>query len=542
LDKLKPPEKKALVIGGGVAGLEASRNLAYAGYGVFLVEKEPVLGGMVRRLNQLYPEGMPNGHTLQPLIEEVWKLDEIKVLTETEVIAVEGDIGDYEVTLRRKDIIMKVKVGVIIVATGLKEYDVSKVTAYGYGRYKNVLKPIEFEEKISSGEIDPKELENVVIILCAGSRDVKYLPYCSRVCCFIGLKEAKLIKDHNPDTEVYICYIDMRSGGSMDRLHNTLRYIHGVHFIRGRPSKIEEIDGKPCVKVEDMASGILLNLCADYVILSHGYVSDEKILSMLNVPLDTGDKGKFPTTYFYASLSIDSNPRGIFVCGGAAYPRYNVAETLLEARGVVLSAINTLRDITLRTPIPEIDPEICAQAHCKLCLYACPYNAIIEEDGKIKVLPSLCMGCGICTATCPTGANRLEGLNDDELFKEIEEKVEEDDTVAFFCKWSAYPAYEKLNKVPSEKIKVIKLPGTGRVSADLILKTFQKKARNVLISGCYPDGCHYNRGNLIMKRRLYLTRTILDQLGISHDRVRIEWIGKKEMKRLSTVLEEMRRA
>jgi len=256
---------------------------------------------------------------------------------------------------------------------------------------------------------------------------------------------------------------------------------------------------------------------------------------MLHIPLDSQDKGRFPTTYLHSSLSIDSNPKGVFVCGCAAYPK-NVAETLMEARGIALSVMNTLRDISIKTPIPEIDSDVCAQLKCKLCLYTCPYNAIVEEEEKIKVISSLCMGCGICTATCPTGANRLEGFTDSDLFKEIEEKVGENDTVAFLCKWSAYPAYEEWG---GDGVKVIKVPCTGRVNAGLILKAFQKNAKNILVSGCYPDGCHYNKGNFIMRRRLLLTKTLIEQFGISKDRLRIEWVGKKESKRLESIIKEM---
>ena len=538
------PEGKALVhsvlvIGGGVAGLEAARNLAYANHETYLIEKKPVLGGMVRRLNQLYPEGMPNSHTLEPLIEEVRKLGKVEIMTDTELMSVGGDPGNYQVKLRQGRKVKDLAAGAIIVATGLKEYDVGRITPYGYGRYERVLTPIEFEEKLSNGEIEPEALRSVVVINCAGSRDRNHLPYCSRVCCLIGLKEAKFVKDRNAGTEVYVCHMGIRSYGSLDSFYNTLKDVYKVNFIQGRPSEVQEKNGNLSVVVEDAVLGEILNIPSDYIVLNHGYVADEDTLSKLKIPLDSGDKGEFPTTYCNATLSIDSNPRGIFVCGCAAYPK-NMPETLVEARSAVLSVINTLRDISLKTAVPTIDSDVCAQVKCKLCLSVCPYDAIVEEDDKIKIIPSVCMGCGICTATCASGANQLEGFSDTELCEEVERVVEEDDTVAFLCQWSAYPLCKEGEGSNLKKVKFIKLPCSGRASLGLIAKVFSYRPRNVLVAGCYPDACHYNRGNFVARRRIFAMKSLLEQFGISSDRLRIEWIGKHEARKLKAVLKEMR--
>lgn len=530
-----------LVVGGGVAGLEVARSLGHQGYGVHLIEKEDHLGGMVKRLNQLYPEGMPNAHTLEPLIEDVKSIACVRIHTSTELTELNGDVGDYEAFLLSEGREERIRVGAVVIATGLKSYEIEKVTAYGYGRYKNVLTPVEFEEKLSGGKIDPASLENVVIINCAGSRDESFLPYCSRVCCFIGLKEAKLIKDMNPDSNVYVTYMDMRSYGSLESLYNTLRDVHGVNFVRGRPSNIEEVNGKLYVVTEDTLLGEKLRIPADYVIANHGYVGDEETLGKVGVPLDSADKGVFPTTYINASLSVDSNPRGIFVCGAAAYPR-NVAETIADARGAAMGVMNTIKSAELITAVPEINSDICGELKCKLCLSVCPYGAIVEDAEKeeIKVIPALCMGCGICTATCASGANQLEGFSDSDLVKQVDDKVEEGDIIAFLCKWSAYPVAEKLNGNGSEGVKYIRVPCTGRISGGLLLHTFKHNPKGVLVAGCYPDGCHYNKGNFLARKRVFLTQVLLGQFGISPDKLRIEWIGNNEESRLGAIINDMK--
>lgn len=595
--------KSALVIGGGVAGLETARQIADSGYQVHLAEKEPFLGGMVAKLDRLYPEGTPNSHTLYPLINAVATKENVSVYTSASMEETTGNIGNYKVTIKqtedavtgctlckkcedvcpvtvdddgveRKAIYyvptypdryaidfehcnkcgecvkvcpgqinlepktedLGLDVGSIVLATGLNPFDASKIKEYGYRRYDGVLTVLEFERKIASGGIKPK---TVAIVLCAGSRDDNYLPYCSRACCLIGLKEAKLVKDRFPDSTVYLTYIDMRSYGNLEYFYTTLRDSYGVHFIKGKPSEVFPRGDRLILRTEDGLTGEMLDIETDYVVLSTGYVPDEENLRKLRVPIE----GDFPDNYTDSSLSVDSNPRGIWVAGSASFPG-GVKETLVNSRDVAFSVTSLLGkdSVVSRNPVAVINSDICSAIHCRLCVATCPYGAISEVEEKIEVDENLCMGCGICSATCPAGASQLESYRDEELLAQVRGTVREGSVVAFLCKWSAYNAadkagYERLSY--PEEVRIIRVPCTGRVDPQLTAETFRLGAKGVLLGGCYPDACHYRTGNFRARTRLSLSQLTLGQFGIPSDRVRIEWIGTDESQKLMGILGEM---
>lgn len=599
MKKFRIKSRDVAVIGGGVSGLEAARQIAIAGFKVYLIEKKPFLGGLVAGLDRLYPQGTPNSHVLYPLINEIVRNKNIEIITNALVEDVEGQIGDYRIKIKKRgyvppgmlskeceevcpvsvrdegverkaiyfiptypysygidfdsctrcgkcrdicedisldEVEETLHVGAIVVATGLKAYDASKIRDYGYGRYPKVLTAWEFERMFSNGLIRPK---SVAIIHCAGSRDQNHLPYCSRVCCMLGLKEAKLIKDTTPETDVYVCYIDMRSYGTYEEFYNTVRKTYGVKFIQGRPSEIQQDNGDLIVRVEDILLGKKMDIRVDYVVLLTGFVPDDELFQKLNLPAD----GRFPTEYVNSSHSVDSNPRGIFIAGSAAFPK-GVAETMIDAGDAAKSVINLLgkKYAKKKTPTARINSEICGEIDCRICLTACPYGAVYIRDNKVTVNEELCMGCGICTATCAAGANQLEGYIDKGMTAQVEGMTRKGDIIAFLCKWSSYNAadkagYERL-KYP-ENVKIVRIPCTGRIDAQMILKAFSCGAKAVLIAGCAPDACHYFTGNFKARKRVLALRELIKQFGIDPEALAIEWIGKDESKKFVEIVNRL---
>ena len=594
VEKKKYPikHKSALVIGSGIAGLETARQIANQGIKVYLVEKRPFLGGIVARLDRLYPAGTPSSHVLYPLINEVVSQSNVEVLPNTTVEKVDGVVGDYTVKLKTKGHVPEglldkeledvcpvtvedkgfprkaiyyqptypesygidfdactkcgacvkknpqisleekektIHVGAIVVATGLKGYDASKITEYGYGKYPNVYTKFEFERKFANGLIKPK---TVLIVNCAGSRDKNHIPYCSRVCCMLGLKIAKLVKDTSPETEVYVTYIDMRSYGVFEEFYNTVRETYGVKFIQGRPSEIlRDDEGKLVVRVEDILAGKNQELKVDAAVLMTGFVPDKETFDKLGIHTSGG----YPIEYVNSAYSIDSNPRGIFIAGSAAYPK-DVAEILIHAANAPGGVIEILSKdhVENKTPTAQINSDICSENDCRLCVDACPFGAVNTKDEKVTVNEEVCMGCGICTATCASGANQLQVYEEKGMLAQIGGMTKQGDIIAFLCKWSSYNAADKAGherlKYP-ENVKIIRVPCTGRVSAQMIMKAYQSGAKGVLVAGCPPDACHYFTGNFKARKRILALQEMLSQFNINPESLVIEWIGKDESKK-----------
>jgi len=594
--------KEVLVIGGGIAGLETARILAAGGAAVMMIEKTPFLGGTVAKLDRLYPEGTPYSHTVVPLINTLPKSGKVKFLLNTTVQHVSGQPGDYQIKVKQdprgvvdctecgkcldvcpvdvddqgkkrkaiycqptypniyaidfqtctkcgeclkvcpgkielneKSSEKEISAGAVVVATGLNFYDLTKVQEYGYRRLKGVMTALEFERAVAGGTLKPRK---VVLICCAGSRDSRHLPYCSKVCCFLALKEAKLVKDRYPETLVYVAAMDMRSYGNFEYFYNRLR-AEGVSFIKGKPSEIFEQNGRIVVRTEDLYTNELLDIETDAVVLSGGFVPDEETFNKLSMKLD----GNFPVLFESSDIGNPQLPRGIFTAGSATFPG-GVLESLIDARKAAYSALNfvSMNQAATRQPMAQVNADFCST--CRICISTCPYHAISLFEDKIKIREDLCMGCGICSSTCPSSASQLENFNPAGVINHIRALVKPGDVLALLCRWSAYnatdaAAYEQVS-YPGN-VKIMRVPCTGAIDPSFVIEAMDCGAKGVLIGGCYPDACHYARGNFKAMARGQILKIMLDMLGYNKKKVRLEWIGKDEARKFAEIVKEMNR-
>jgi len=406
-------KNSALVIGGGLAGMTSSVELAGQGFDVYLVEKEKELGGNLRRIHHLLNGEKPQDELFQ-IIEKVETDDRIHLFTEANIESIEGSIGNFKTEVSANGSSEEFEHGVVIVATGASEYQPKE---YLYGEDKSVITQLELEKRLSkngdwltnSGKQSPK---TVVMIQCVGSRNEKR-PYCSRVCCTESIKNALKIKERSPETNIYILYRDIRTYGLRESYYTKARN-KDVMFIRYEEEaepKVSKSDGELKVEVFDQTLRMPIEISADMVVLSAGIVPSEDndtVAQFLKVPLDSN--GFFLEAHMKLR-PVDFATEGVFLCG-MAHSAKSLEESIIQAQAAASRAATILSkdSIELEANISQVVDENCDG--CAYCVEPCPYNAItlleFMKNGAVKkvveVNESACKGCGGCQATCPKEA------------------------------------------------------------------------------------------------------------------------------------------
>ncbi len=407
---------RALVIGGGIAGMTAALGLAHRGYETILVERAATLGGMLNQLNKLGPSMIDAADVVQQKIRTVMDHPKVTVFTEATVKEVKGFIGKFQVNIETKPGIKTIDIGVIVVAVGGVPF--VPLGLYGYDG-QTVITQLELEKRLKNGP-DPA-LKNIVMIQCAGGRS-KERPYCSRICCQTAVKNAMLLKDHNPETNVYILYRDMQMYGVENEEMFRDSKAKGIRYIHYDPSTPPVVESNT-VKVYHPLMGKDMTLAADLVVLSTPLVAHEdagETARLLRVPVD--ENGFFLEGHVKLK-PLDFATDGVYLCGSARFPA-NIRETIAQGLGAASRASIPLSKGSVKVePIISVLADEDACRGCGLCVALCPYGALEIEDTqkgrKVHVIDVACKGCGVCAATCYQHALSINSFTDEQLEAQI---------------------------------------------------------------------------------------------------------------------------
>jgi quinone-modifying oxidoreductase, subunit QmoB len=450
--------RTVLVVGGGITGLSAALDAADAGYQVILVERQDHLGGWMAR----WPKGIPHGPSYRdPVTPDVSQLaarvrdhGRITVHTGTTVVKIDGQPGQFDITLGGNGPVGPVRVGSIVQATGWKPYDATRLGHLGYGASPDVITNVQMEEMLAKGAItrpsDGKTPGRIAFVQCAGSRDQEHLPYCSGVCCRVTLKQALMIREMSPDTEAYVLYKDMRTAGQYEDFYKRAQEDPGIFFAKAEVSGVRNGGSTLKVEAEDSLLGGKIQLEADLVVLATGmvprsadgelirkYVDAKKIIvkgeagaqlesakvtveklqhlegeEILNLTYRQGPdlpvlKYDFPDSHFIC-FPYESRRTGIHPAGCLRAPQDSQLSRE-DGSGAALKAIQAM-EVTARgeavhprwgdMSFPHFALQRCTQ--CKRCTEECPFGTI-NEDEKGTPQPNLtrCRRCGICLGACP---------------------------------------------------------------------------------------------------------------------------------------------
>ena len=414
-----PVIPKGLVIGGGVAGMTAAQELANQGFECFLIEKSDLLGGNVRQVYYAL-DGNSVSEFLEETIQKVEQNKLIHVYRNAQIREVTGYIGNFTTTIDIKGKEEILEHGVIIVATGGREYRPSE---YLYGKHERVITQLELEEKLATGSLKPEGLNNVVMIQCVGSRTEERL-YCSKVCCSQAVKNALKIREINPSSNICVLYKDMRTYGFKEEFYQKARN-QGVIFLRYTDESKPEVssgNGGIEVKIFDPVLGDDCLAKPDLLVLSAGIVpneDNEALARMLKVPCN--EDGFFLEAHVKLR-PVDFATDGIFVCGLAHSPK-PIEESISQALAAAGKAAIPLSKgfVTVEPIVSSVNEEKCVG--CGLCESICAFSAIrlVSKNGvnKAETISASCKGCGLCAASCPQRAITMGHFTDEELTAQI---------------------------------------------------------------------------------------------------------------------------
>lgn len=411
-----PINPDALVVGGGVSGMTAALALADQGYKVHLVERSDRLGGQALSLHKTWTGEDVQSYVTE-LVETVQTHPNIELYMSSEVVRVDGFVGNFTTVIKGFSGEAQINHGVAIIAVGAEEF---KPQEYAYGTDPRIMTHLELDRLFLENDQRLSQIGSAVFIQCVGSREPSR-PYCSRLCCTHTLESALELKRLNPDADIYVLYRDMRSYGEREKLYLEARR-QGIIFIRF------DLENKPKVWVEDgvvkvevvdhiLKRPIVIN--ADLVALASAIIprDNDAVAQFFKVPVN--EDGFFMEAH--AKLRpVDFATDGVFLCGLAHYPK-PIDESIAQAKAAAARAVTILAKKTMKFAgtVAQVDQMLCSS--CGTCVNICPYSAPrFSEKGKAEINPALCKGCGLCVASCRSGAIRLMGFDDAQIFAMIE--------------------------------------------------------------------------------------------------------------------------
>lgn len=457
----------------------------------------------------------------------------------------------------------KLEVGCIVVATGYDVYEPLDLPNCGYGKYKNVVTALQLERIIDSGTqvlgelrkpSDGKTPESLTYIQCVGSRDINKFEYCSGFCCMLTLKSAVFLKEKYGDQlKINVLYTDMRANRKgYEELFNKAQNL-GINFIRVKLTNkkvTEDPTTKKLTVYAEKENGEPVQVESDMIVLVTAAVpsqGSEEVARVFNI--SRGSDGFFMESHPKLK-PIDTPSDGVYVAGGCQGPK-DVPYSVSQGFGAAARAATILAKPTYKIQpiVVVVDPAKCrnTKVKCGLCAKACPYGAIRAPEGQIAITESaMCHGCGTCAAECPTDAITQKHFTDAQITSQIKAALEtepEGKILAFLCNWCSYAGADLAGTSRFEYptvIRPIRVMCSGRVDRDFVLEAFRLGAGMVMVGACHlPYDCHYISGNYRMKARMDALAPMLQKLGMSPERLRVEYVSAAEGIKFAEVVREI---
>ncbi len=555
------------VVGGGIAGLESALSLSNLSYDITLIEISGELGGHVTKLPIVAPTGKSGIDVLSGRLTAVEQSDRIKVLINTKVKFVEGEMGNFTVHyVTNEDEESSLETSAIVMATGFKEFKPVMMDEYRYGKNPDVITQFELSQMLTEGRLerpsDGNEVKEVVMVQCVGSRSDDFKRDCSKLCCTFAIDNSLEILKKAPDARIRVVYMDIRVPFENEMIYKESRD-KGVDYIRGRISMIWEQDGKTHVRLYDSLMNQYFETTTDLVVLSTAILPPDGVLELSEtLGYAVEEDGHIKDLYGKLRRN-ETRRRGVVAVGAVTRPQF-VFEAVTDAQAGALIIHNELQhgkiERITRGAVLNVDDCV----GCSLCAQQCPRGVPLmiqqtEEEAEdeeqkfifkaaIEILN--CHSCGVCQSLCPSGATQLNFLTNEQLWTQIEVTLtdagpDEPITLCFYCEECAVSTIDIVGtrkmKYPAST-RLIPVPCAGRVSIIDILKALEHGASTVMIAACEKDRCHIGgTGNEIAQVQVDVARDILNAIGWKGERVDMFRMFSAEPERFTDAIKEMAR-
>ncbi len=409
-------KQSALIIGGGVSGMESAKILAKQGYKTYLIEKTDALGGQARFIHETW-QGEDVQKYLDKLVKDVQIDKNIEIYLNHQIEEVDGFVGNFKTKIGKDGESKILEHGITIFASGASEL---KPDQYLYGKDPRVLTGLELQKLFIDNDSSLDDVNTAIFIQCVGSR-IPERPYCSKLCCTGSIKSALKLKEINPQMDIFILYRDMRPYGLREDLYRTARS-EGIRFVRydsGMDISVTKSQGDLKVKFTDTVLRRQMEISSDLLVLASAIVAEKENPLAKYYKVSQNDDG------FFAEAHVKLRPNdfatdGVFLCGLAHAPK-PLDESITQAQAAAARAVTLLSamNISVSGTVAFVDPNICSS--CGVCVSLCPYSApkFNEINGKAEIQSTLCKGCGLCTASCRSGAIHLRGFDNSQIFAMI---------------------------------------------------------------------------------------------------------------------------
>ncbi len=612
--------KSILVIGGGMTGMSAALGAAKAGYQVYLVEKEAELGGWARKFPKIFSGQPPYDQLAKPEIEgkikEIKSHNRIKLFTSSRIYRIAGAPGMFEAIVRpdgpwiddvnkrqndwKREQAAKaarfagdkdagkgeeeevgawgvgeaepldfehelLKVGAVVLAAGWRPDDPAQFESFGYGKYPDVITSVEMEELAAKGKItrpsNGAAVNSAAFIDCAEESVKNPFLYKSYVPSLVALKQARYLRESNPDGKAYLFYENMRTPGQYEKYYEGMQNDPGVFLSMGTVTGVSNTGSQLTVEVKDTLLGDQLKVKVDLVVLGTGMIPVTKDMAIVNLKYRQGpflpeNPYGFNDSHFIC-FPYETQRTGIYTAGCVRQPMdFKNAE--IDGLGAALKAIQCAELVSEGKAVhpragdlsyPELFITRCTQ--CKRCTDECPFGMYDEKpDGTPLPNPTRCRRCGICMGSCPERiisfrdhsvamiGNMIKGIH---VPDEYEEKPR---MVVFICENDAYPAVDMAGikgHQYSPFVRFVPLRCLGNINLVWIADALSKGIDGVMLIGCVHGDdyqCHFVKGSELAQVRMSKISETLQRLVLEPERIEVHQLGIHEYDKLPKLINE----